>query len=197
MSDPDITHVTAAAALAQIASGGGTMPAGLLTGQDAARRGGVRRHARRVAGCGVRRRRAPRRRPHPRPRLRRRPRPRPRPPPRRCRRSADVTADLRKGQSQIDLLVQHTGFIEQALAQDNVFNVRFHAEHLANITLGEPIRDLDGNGEASNPGDGVGLLGEGGYVAEATAPFATIAQDAGVAPDDAAARHRVRRRRST
>ena len=99
---------------------------------------------------------------------------------------SDVTADLRKGQSQIDLLVQHTGFIEQALAQDNVFNVRFHAEHLANITLGEPIRDLDGNGQASNPGDGVGLLGEGGYVAEATAPFVTIAQDAGVAPDDAA-----------
>ena len=179
---PDITRVTAAAALAQIASGGGTMPAGLVKGQDAAdvaafvdtldgspaagaRDAGIRPRPTAAAPATT----APQRRPT-----------------RRRQALADVTTDLRKGQSQIDVLVQHTGFIEQALAQDNVFNVRFHAEHLANITLGEPIRDLDGNGQASNPGDGVGLLGEGGYVAEATAPFVTIAQDAGVAPDDAA-----------
>src|SRR5262249_24917586 len=46
--------------------------------------------------------------------------------------------------------------------------------------------DLDGNGQASNPGDGVGLLGDGGYVSEATAPFVTIAGDPGVAPADSA-----------
>ncbi len=180
---PDITGVTAAAALAQIATGGGTMPAGLVKGQDAADVAafvdtldgsptgtpvvsGIPGTPDSTAAAPATTAASPS--------------------PASQQALAHVTADLRKGQSQIDVLVQHTGFLEQALAEDNVFNVRFHAEHLANITTGEPTRDLDGNGEASNPGDGVGLMGEGGYVAEATAPFVTIADDPGVAPDDAA-----------
>jgi mono/diheme cytochrome c family protein len=181
-SGPDITHVTAAAALAQIASGGGTMPAGLVKGQDAtdvaafvdSLDGSPAAGATTGAAAPATTEAPPATTAAPTPSDASK------------QALADVTADLRKGQSQIDVLVQHTGFIEQALQQDNVFNVRFHAEHLANITTGEPIRDLDGNGEASNPGDGVGLMGEGGYVAEATAPFATIADDPGVAPDDVA-----------
>jgi mono/diheme cytochrome c family protein len=174
---PDITRVSAAAALSQIARGGGTMPAGLLKGQAAAdvaafvdtldgspAAGGATTATGSAAGTtsgapattAVVPSKAARQA------LRR------------------VSADLHKGQSQIDILVQHTAFIEQALADNNVFNVRFHAEHLANITLGEPIRDLDGNGVASNPGDGVGLIGGGGYVTAATAPFVTIANDSTV-----------------
>jgi mono/diheme cytochrome c family protein len=182
---PDITHVTAGVVLTQIASGGGTMPAGLVKGQDAADvaafvdgfDGSTAAGAATIATTAATA-----------PATTAEPATTTAPAPSEASKQAlaAVAADLRKGQSQIDVLVQHTGFLEQALAQDNVFNVRFHAEHLANITTGEPIRDLDGNGQASNPGDGVGLMGEGGYVAEATAPFVTIAGDPGVAPDDVA-----------
>jgi hypothetical protein len=96
----------------------------------------------------------------------------------------DLQESLKKGRGQLDVLTMHVGFLDKAFSDRFLPNVRFHGEHLVNITLGEPIRDLDGNGEASNPGDGVGLLGEGGYVAEATAPFVTIANDPTVPEQD-------------
>ena len=44
-------------------------------------------------------------------------------------------------------------------------NVRFHGEHMVNITRGEPLEDVDGNGDPSNPGDGIGLIdGPGAYL---------------------------------
>jgi len=173
---PNITKVTATAALAKIAAGGGVMPANLATGQDAADiaafvdtlDGSPQAGTTTAAGATSAATTAPTTTAA-------------------ATASAEarkalrqVSSDLRKGQSQINVLAQHTAFIEQALADNNVFNVRFHAEHLANITLGEPIRDLDGNGVASNPGDGVGLIGGGGYVTAATAPFVTIANDSTV-----------------
>ena len=107
----------------------------------------------------------------------------------------ELKRSLRAGQAQDDVLVEHTKFLETALAEDNVFNVRFHAEHLSNIVRGEPIRDLDGNGEASNPGDGVGLAGpNGGYVTGADRLYAVIADDAGL---DAETRGRAERARAS
>ena len=36
---------------------------------------------------------------------------------------------------------------------------------MVNITRGEPLEDVDGNGDPSNPGDGVGLIdGPGAYL---------------------------------
>jgi mono/diheme cytochrome c family protein len=59
---------------------------------------------------------------------------------------------------QIDVLHDHVRFLVIARDEGNLANVRFHGEHIANIALGRPARDLDGNGDPSNPGDGLGLI---------------------------------------
>jgi cytochrome c len=179
---PNITRVSAAAALAKIAAGGGVMPAGLAQGQDAAdiaafvdSLGAPVAPAATTAAAPATTETAPATTPlapvGPSP----------------ASRTAltELKRTLRKGQPQADVLVQHTAFLEKALAENNVFNVRFHAEHLANIVRGEPIRDLDGSGDASNPGDGVGLAGpNGGYVTAAGRLYTTIAGDAGLSALD-------------
>ncbi len=63
--------------------------------------------------------------------------------------------------AQVDVLREHVRFLVAARDEGNLANVRFHGEHLVNIARGEPARDIDGNGEASNPGDGVGLIDGG------------------------------------
>jgi mono/diheme cytochrome c family protein len=179
---PNITQVSADAALAKIAAGGGVMPAGLAKGQDAAdiaafvdsldaaapAPAATTAAPATTAAAPATTAAAPAG-----------------PSPASQTALTELKRTLRTGQSQIRVLVQHTKFLETALAEDNVFNVRFHAEHLANIVRGEPIRDLDGNGEASNPGDGVGLAGpNGGYVTAAGRLFTTIGADAGVSELD-------------
>ncbi len=76
-----------------------------------------------------------------------------------------ATAAQAAGDPQLAVLLEHTKFLQQALDENNLPNVRFHGEHLFNIVYGNPIRDVDRDGTASNPGDGVGLLGRktGGY----------------------------------
>lgn len=59
---------------------------------------------------------------------------------------------------QVAVLHEHVGFLVAARNEGNLANVRFHGEHMVNITRGEPLQDVDGNGDASNPGDGVGLI---------------------------------------
>jgi cytochrome c551 len=59
---------------------------------------------------------------------------------------------------QVDVLREHIRFLAAARDEDNLPNVRFHGEHTVNISRGEPLQDADGNGEPSNPGDGVGLI---------------------------------------
>jgi mono/diheme cytochrome c family protein len=61
---------------------------------------------------------------------------------------------------QAKVLDDHIRFLRQALRERNLANVRFHSEHLVNISRGDPVVDLDENGEASNPGDGIGLIGQ-------------------------------------
>jgi mono/diheme cytochrome c family protein len=185
---PNITQVSAGAALAKIAAGGGVMPAGLATGQeavdiaafvdslDAAPAGTTAAAPTTTAAAPATTPAAP-------------------VGPSGASQTAltELKRTLRTGQSQIRVLLQHTGFLEKALAEKNVFNVRFHAEHLANIVRGEPIRDLDGNGEASNPGDGVGLAGpNGGYVTGVDGLYATIAGDAGLTELDRGRAERAR-----
>jgi hypothetical protein len=63
---------------------------------------------------------------------------------------------------QIALLREHIRFLRRALDEGNLANIRFHGEHMVNIALGRPIADVDGNGDPSNPGDGVGIVGQGG-----------------------------------
>lgn len=176
---PDITEVAATDVLTKIAAGGGVMPAGLATGADAlaiaafvdsldAASAGTTAAAPAATDAPPATTAAAPVGPSP----------------------QSVTAltalkrSLRDGQPQVDVLVEHTRFLETALAEKNVFNVRFHAEHLSNIVRGDPVRDLDGNGEASNPGDGVGLAGpNGGHVTGADRLYAAIADDAGLDPE--------------
>jgi hypothetical protein len=63
---------------------------------------------------------------------------------------------------QFAVFSDHTRFLVEARDEANLANIRFHSEHLVNIALGAPIADVDQNGEPTNPGDGVGLLGQDG-----------------------------------
>jgi mono/diheme cytochrome c family protein len=66
---------------------------------------------------------------------------------------------------QIAILREHVGFLAAARDAGYLPNVRFHGEHMVNLTRGTPLQDVDGNGDASNPGDGVGLIdGPGAYL---------------------------------
>ena len=60
--------------------------------------------------------------------------------------------------AQVAVLRDHVRFLAAARDEDNLANVRFHGEHMVNITRGAPLQDIDGNGDVSNPGDGVGLI---------------------------------------
>ncbi len=62
---------------------------------------------------------------------------------------------------QVQIVVQHTGFLNDALAADDFAEARRHAEHVVNILEGEggfTYGDLNRDGQAQNPGDGFGLL---------------------------------------
>lgn len=180
---PDLTTVPADVALAKIAAGGGVMPAGLATGRDAADIAAFvdsldadGANAGTTGAAPATTAAAPATTTAEAPATTA-------PVASEASRTAltDLKRTLRDGQPQVDVLVEHAAFLAKALDERNVFNVRFHAEHLSNIVRGEPIRDLDGNGEASNPGDGVGLAGpNGGYVAGADRLYAVISGDPGV-----------------
>jgi len=71
---------------------------------------------------------------------------------------AEEGSALDAAAAQIDVLSEHVRFLAAARDEGNLANVRFHGEHMVNITRGEPLQDVDGNGDVSNPGDGVGLI---------------------------------------
>ncbi len=66
---------------------------------------------------------------------------------------------LQSADAQILILREHVRFLVAARDEGNLANVRFHGEHMVNITRGRPLQDVDGNGDPSNPGDGLGLIG--------------------------------------
>ena len=65
-------------------------------------------------------------------------------------------------QEQMHHAMEHTGFLLDELANDNIREAQRHAEHVINILDGEAgssFGDLDGDTVAQNPGDGVGVRG--------------------------------------
>ena len=72
----------------------------------------------------------------------------------------DSNAFLIGAQSQIQVAIEHTGFLLDELANDNLREAQRHAEHVVNILdgeTGETFGDLDGDTVAQNPGDGFGV----------------------------------------
>ena len=65
---------------------------------------------------------------------------------------------LESANGQVAILRDHVRFLVAARDEGNLANVRFHGEHMVNITRGRPLRDVDGNGDPSTPGDGRGLI---------------------------------------
>jgi plastocyanin len=68
---------------------------------------------------------------------------------------------------EADKVLQHAQFLQEAVDESNLPNVLFHAEHLVNIIEGregEHFGDLNGNSKVENPGDGYGLLDNGGQL---------------------------------
>lgn len=68
---------------------------------------------------------------------------------------------LRPGNGQYQLALQHSNLVVDSLNQGDLNEARRHAEHVINIVQGENgelFGDLDNDGQAQNPGDGVGVL---------------------------------------
>jgi plastocyanin len=91
--------------------------------------------------------------------------------------------------AQSEELERHAQFLAQAQAAGDLAGVKRHAEHIYNLVSGSldpQFGDLNGDGRSQNPGDGFGLLENGGQigylnatsgaaVAAASAPDATNA----------------------
>ena len=72
----------------------------------------------------------------------------------------DGNAFLIGAQGQMHHAMEHTGFLLDELANDNIREAQRHAEHVTNILDGESganFGDLDGDTVAQNPGDGFGV----------------------------------------
>jgi hypothetical protein len=71
---------------------------------------------------------------------------------------ASVEAGMR---GQLDVVLEHAGYMRDDQAAGKLANVKLHAEHLVNIiegAKGPHYGDLNKDGAVQNPGDGVGLL---------------------------------------
>ncbi|MGB0387729.1 MAG: protein kinase domain-containing protein [Ardenticatenaceae bacterium] len=67
---------------------------------------------------------------------------------------------LPNAEEQARLAIQHGGFLQDALAQNELDTAKVHAEHVINILdgeSGEHFGDFNGDEQAQNPGDGVGV----------------------------------------
>lgn len=92
--------------------------------------------------------------------------------------TAVYTADLRNGarevlqalltgngallanEQQLRTAIQHHGFAQDSLNAGDLDGAKVHIEHVINILVGESgdlFGDLNGDGQAQNPGDGVGV----------------------------------------
>ena len=71
-----------------------------------------------------------------------------------------IMGALTAAENQMQIAVRHTGFLRDALSETDLPGARRHSEHINNILDGESgfsYGDLDRNGLAENPGDGVGV----------------------------------------
>ncbi|MCP5101670.1 MAG: hypothetical protein GY943_39515, partial [Chloroflexi bacterium] len=67
---------------------------------------------------------------------------------------------LLNAQAQAKIARQHAGFAIESLNQNNLTEAKVHAEHVINILdgeTGERFGDVNLDGQAQNPGDGVGV----------------------------------------
>ena len=65
------------------------------------------------------------------------------------------------GNAQYQIALQHANLVVDSLNQGDLNEARRHAEHVINIVQGENgelFGDLDNDGQAQNPGNGVGVL---------------------------------------
>jgi hypothetical protein len=70
---------------------------------------------------------------------------------------------------QANLALEHATYLQESLAAGDMPGARLHAEHVVNLLDGADGRsfgDLTGDGQAENPGDGVGVRGYLGQAAE-------------------------------
>ncbi len=87
---------------------------------------------------------------------------------------AESVGLLPNANAQLAIAVQHGGFLADALAAANFDEARRHAEHVVNIldgAAGSHYGDLNGDGQAQNPGDGYGVRA---YLADAITTIDTI-----------------------
>ncbi|MEZ4677993.1 MAG: SUMF1/EgtB/PvdO family nonheme iron enzyme [Caldilineaceae bacterium] len=103
---------------------------------------------------------------------------------------ATAVGALSAAQTQVDIAVQHTGFLRNALSTEDIPQARRHAEHIINILDGKNgfmYGDLDRNGLPENPGDGIGIRPYLAAVKAAlpdTADLFSTAEDDGESLDD-------------
>ena len=74
--------------------------------------------------------------------------------------SATSAGLLPNANAQFAIALQHGGFLAEALTAANLDEARRHAEHIVNILDGADgvhFGDLNGDGQAQNPGDGYGV----------------------------------------
>ena len=74
--------------------------------------------------------------------------------------SVPTSGFLTSALGQVQIAVQHTGFLRNALGETDLPQARRHTEHIINILDGESgfmYSDLDRDGRTENPGDGFGI----------------------------------------
>ncbi|MCP5095324.1 MAG: hypothetical protein GY943_07220, partial [Chloroflexi bacterium] len=77
---------------------------------------------------------------------------------------------LFNAEAQLKIALQHQQFAAESLAAGNLAEAKIHTEHIINILDGEGgehFGDLNLDGQAQNPGDGVGVRGYWVQVADA------------------------------
>lgn len=95
----------------------------------------------------------------------------------------DSKAFLPAAEEQALIAIEHATLLQDALTAGDLDEAKLHAEHVVNILDGEDgehFGDLDGDGRAQNPGDGVGVRA---YL-EGAREHAQLAADASGATDE-------------
>lgn len=83
-------------------------------------------------------------------------------------------------EDQLAVAIQHHAFAQESLSAGNLDEAKIHIEHVINILdgrSGATFGDLNGDGQAQNPGDDVGVRA---YWEQTTANLTAFAQDDGL-----------------
>ena len=97
--------------------------------------------------------------------------------------TSDEPGSLFNAQAQLQIALQHQQFAVESLAASNLTEAKIHTEHVINILDGEDgdhFGDLNLDGQAQNPGDGVGVRG---YWVRAVNEVIALGELTNVTPD--------------